>query len=79
MSHGMEHWHPSPDFFFKPGAGPIFDLGVYYITQLVNLLGPVESVSSLSGTATEERIITSEPRKGEIIKVENANNLNGCS
>ena len=36
MSHGMEHWHPNPDFFFKPGAGPVFDLGVYYITQMVN-------------------------------------------
>ena len=46
MSHGMEHWHPNPDFFFKPGAGPVFDLGVYYITQLVNLLGPVKSIIS---------------------------------
>ena len=77
MSHGMEHWHPNPDFFFKPGAGPIFDLGVYYITQLVNLLGPVESISSLSGTATDERVITSEPRKGEIIKVETPTTLMG--
>ena len=77
MSHGMEHWHPNPDFFFKPGAGPIFDLGVYYITQLVNLLGPVESISSLSGTATEERTITSEPRNGEIIKVETPTTLMG--
>ena len=45
MSHGMEHWHPNPDFFFKPGAGPVFDLGLYYITQLVNLIGPVKSIS----------------------------------
>ena len=37
MSHGMEDWHPNPDFFFKPGAGPVFDLGVYYLTQLINL------------------------------------------
>ena len=44
MSHGMEHWHPNPDFFFKPGAGPVFDVGVYYITQLVNLIGPILSL-----------------------------------
>ena len=77
MSHGMEHWHPNPDFFFKPGAGPVFDLGVYYITQLVNLIGPVKSISSLSGTATPERIITSEPRNGEKIKVETPTTLMG--
>ena len=77
MSHGMEHWHPNPDFFFKPGAGPIFDLGVYYITQLVNLLGPVESIFSFSATATDERIITSEPKNGEIIKVETPTTLMG--
>ena len=35
----MEHWHPNPGFFFQPGAGPVFDVGVYYITALVNLLG----------------------------------------
>ena len=45
MSHGMEHWHPNPDFFFKPGAGPVFDLGVYYLTQLVKLIGPVKTIS----------------------------------
>ena len=77
MSHGMEHWHPNPDFFFKPGAGPVFDLGVYYITQLINLIGPVRSISSISGTATPERIITSEPRYGEKIKVETPTSLMG--
>ena len=77
MSHGMEHWHPNPDFFFKPGAGPIFDVGVYYITQLINLIGPVKSISSISVTATKERIITSEPRKGEKIKVETPTTLMG--
>ncbi len=77
MSHGMEHWHPNPDFFFKPGAGPVFDLGVYYITQLVNLIGPIKSISSISGTATPERTITSEPRYGEKIKVETPTTLMG--
>ncbi|MBT6223129.1 MAG: Gfo/Idh/MocA family oxidoreductase [Rhodobiaceae bacterium] len=78
MSHGMEHWHPNPDFFFKPGAGPVFDVGVYYITQLVNLIGPIKSISSLSGTATPERTITSEPRNGEKIKVETPTTLMGA-
>jgi len=77
MSHGMEHWHPNPDFFFKPGGGPVFDIGVYYITQLVNLLGPVESIVSVSETVTEERIITSEPRNGDKIKVETPTTLMG--
>ena len=77
MSHGMEHWHPNPDFFFKPGAGPVFDVGVYYITQLVNLIGPVKTISAISGTATDERTITSQPRYGEKIKVETPTTLIG--
>ncbi len=77
MSHGMEHWHPNPDFFFKPGAGPVFDVGVYYITQLVNLIGPVKNISSTSGTASSERTITSVPRNGEKIKVETPTTLMG--
>ena len=77
MSHGMEHWHPNPDFFFKPGAGPVFDVGVYYITQLINLLGPVKSINAISGTASDERTITSKPRYGEKIKVETPTTLMG--
>src|SRR6185312_16147165 len=37
MGHGMEHWHPNPDFFFQPGAGPVLDIGPYYITNLIQL------------------------------------------
>lgn len=70
MSAGMEHWHPNPDFFFKPGGGPMLDMGPYYVTNLIQLLGPVARVAALTGTAFEERIITSEPRAGEAIKVE---------
>ncbi|MGX9182506.1 Gfo/Idh/MocA family protein, partial [Mesorhizobium sp. BHbdii] len=40
MGHGMEHWHPNPDFFFQPGAGPVLDIGPYYITNLIQLIGP---------------------------------------
>ena len=75
MSRGMEHWHPNPDFFFKPGAGPIFDVGIYYITQLVNLFGPVEKIISVGDTVDKERTITSELRFGEKIKVETPTTL----
>ena len=69
MSRGMEHWHPNPDFFFKPGGGPVLDMGPYYITSLVNLLGPVKRVAALTGMARRQRIIESAPRKGEKIAV----------
>ncbi|WP_134681597.1 Gfo/Idh/MocA family protein [Paracoccus ravus] len=69
MSAGMEHWHPNPDFFFLPGGGPILDLGPYYIAALVNLLGPVASVTALTGMASETRLISSQPRAGERIPV----------
>lgn len=70
MSHGMEHWHPNPDFFFKRGGGPILDLGPYYIANLINLIGPVKRVAALTSAATPTRTILSEPRKGQIIPVE---------
>jgi len=71
MSHGMEHWHPDPEFFFKPGGGPVFDVGPYYLTMLVNLLGPVARIRAATGTGFAERIVTAEgPRKGSRIAVE---------
>ena len=70
MNYGMEHWHPNPDFFYKKGGGPIFDLAPYYITNLINLIGPITRVTALSSTSNSERIITSEERYGETISVE---------
>ena len=70
MNYGMEHWHPNPDFFYKKGGGPIFDLAPYYITNLINLIGPISRVTALSSTSNSERIITSEERYGETISVE---------
>lgn len=76
MSHGMEHWHPDPEFFFKPGAGPVLDVGPYYITALVNLLGPVARVHSITSTGFAERVVTADgPRKGDRIKVETPTTL----
>ncbi|MAV46250.1 MAG: gfo/Idh/MocA family oxidoreductase, partial [Alphaproteobacteria bacterium TMED89] len=50
MSRGMEMWHPNPDFFFKPGGGPVLDIGPYYVTNLVQLIGPVTRVSCFAST-----------------------------
>lgn len=69
MSFGMEHWHPNPDFFFRPGGGPILDLGPYYITNLVQLIGPVRAVTAMSGAASKTRTIANGPRNGEQIPV----------
>lgn len=70
MSHGMEDWHPNPDFFFQKGGGPVLDVGPYYITNLVQLIGPVNRVAALSSIPSAERTITSQPRSGEKIAVE---------
>jgi len=70
MSHGPEHWHPAPEFFYKDGGGPMFDMGPYYITALVNLLGPVTRVCGSARISVPERVITNQQRYGEIIKVE---------
>lgn len=69
MSHGMEHWHPNPDFFFQPGGGPVLDIGPYYITNLVQLIGPVKRVAALSSTPAPVRTISSQPRAGQTITV----------
>ena len=75
MSHGMEHWHPNPDFFFRPGGGPILDLGPYYIANLVNLIGPVKRVAALTSVAQKSRTITSQPRAGQKIPVKTPTNI----
>lgn len=68
-SHGHESWHPDPAFYYQPGAGPMLDMGPYYVTALVSLLGPVARVASIAGISFPERTITSEPRSGEVITV----------
>ena len=72
MGHGMEHWHPNPGFFFRPGGGPVFDMGPYYLTTLVTLLGPVASIAALGQIAFKERIVTTpgSPVLGQAIRVE---------
>ncbi len=70
MDRGMEHWHPNPGFFFRPGAGPVLDLGPYYVTNLIQLIGPVESVAAMTATPRRQRTIANGPRKGERIPVD---------
>lgn len=69
LGHGMEDWHPDPFFFFQPGAGPLFDVGVYYVTALVSLLGPVQAVTAHARASFPERTINNGPKKGEKIPV----------
>lgn len=69
MCPGHERWHPNPAFYYEVGGGPMLDMGPYYITDLVNLFGPVAQVAGFAITPRKERVITSEPRNGEHIPV----------
>ena len=78
MSRGMEHWHPNPDFFFQPGAGPVLDVGPYYVTDLIQLVGPVKRVTAFTGMARDTREVTAEgPYKGTVIKVGTPTTIHG--
>ena len=74
---GHEFWHPDPAFYYDIGGGPVLDMGPYYITQLVNLLGPVAKVQALSLTPHAERPIRSEPKKGQMMPVKVATHVTG--
>lgn len=75
MGHGMEAWHPNPDFFFQPGGGPVLDMGPYYVTNLIQLVGPVKSVAALANKTFATRTIGNGPRNGEEIPVDVATNI----
>jgi predicted dehydrogenase len=62
---GPESWHPNPAFLYAAGAGPLFDLGPYYLTVLVQVFGPVSSVAALGSKARARRVIGSGPKAGE--------------
>jgi len=66
---GHERWHPDPEFYYRPGGGPLYDMGPYYLSALVHLLGPVVSVSATAGRARGRRTIGSGPRAGESFEV----------
>ncbi|GFN33362.1 Gfo/Idh/MocA family protein [Paenibacillus xylaniclasticus] len=74
---GHENWHPDPGFYYEVGGGPMFDMGPYYLTALVTLLGPIRRVTGSAVITHAERTITSEPKRGQKIKVETATHIAG--
>jgi predicted dehydrogenase len=79
MGRGLEHWHPNPTFFYQPGAGPILDMGPYYITDLVQLIGPVRRVTAFTGMGRTHRVVTTpnSPILGKKIKVTTPTTIHG--
>jgi len=77
MNHGHERWHPDPDFYYKVGGGPMFDMGPYYLTALINLIGPIRRVTGSARITFPERTITSQPRFGQKIQVETPTHIAG--
>jgi len=67
---GHETWHPDPEFYYKHGGGPLFDMGPYYLTALVNLMGGISSVSGMARASFPQRTITSQPKFGTIVDVD---------
>ncbi len=85
MSRGPEGWHPSPEFYYEVGGGPMFDMGPYYLTALLNLLGPVKQLNGAATIAIPRRVIGSEPKRGKVMEVETPDHIcgtiefaNGC-
>ncbi|MEV4349276.1 Gfo/Idh/MocA family oxidoreductase [Actinoplanes sp. NPDC049596] len=66
---GHERWHPNPDFYYRPGGGPLLDMGPYYLSALVHLLGPIASVTGAASRLRDVRVIGSGPRAGERVEV----------
>ena len=70
MAHGPEAWHPNPGIFYLKGGGPLFDMGPYYLTSLVHLMGPVARVCASAAKTFDERVATSEALMGQVLPVE---------
>lgn len=70
MCPGHEAWHPDPAFYYDIGGGPVLDMGPYYITDLVNLLGPVARVSAMASRLRSQRPVLSEPKQGQVMNVQ---------
>ncbi len=74
---GHELWHPAPEFYYQPGGGPVLDMGPYYVTSLVTLLGPVRRVTARAGQSKQERMIHTGPRAGTVFPVEVPTHVTG--
>lgn len=77
MSHGPERFHPNPGFLYAEGAGPMFDMGPYYITALINLIGPIRRVSGMASAAFAERKIANGPSRGRVFPVQTPTHVAG--
>jgi len=75
--HGHESWHPDPEFYYQRGGGPMLDMGPYYLTALINLLGPIRRVTGLARKTFPQRTITSEKKFGRRVDVEVATHIAG--
>jgi predicted dehydrogenase len=77
LCHGHESWHPSPEFYYEQGGGPMFDMGPYYLTALISLMGPIKRIAGSTRVTFPQRTITSEPKKGKVIEVETPTHIAG--
>lgn len=85
MGRGHEHWHPSPEFYYQVGGGPMFDMGPYYLTALLNLLGPVKRLSGMASISRDKRTIVHRsgpdqkpgPKFGQVMNVETPDHVTG--
>ena len=77
MGRGHESWHPSPEFYYEVGGGPMFDMGPYYLTALLQMLGPVKRLTGSATIAIPERVITSQPKHGQRITVQTPDHICG--
>jgi predicted dehydrogenase len=77
LGHGHEGWHPDPEFYYKVGGGPMFDMGPYYLTALITLLGPIQRVTGSTRITFPERTITSAPKYGTKITVDTPTHIAG--
>lgn len=77
LCHGHESWHPSPEFYYEQGGGPMLDMGPYYVTALVNMIGGVKRVAGMCRATFPTRTITSEPKRGKVVTVETPTHIVG--
>ncbi len=77
LCHGHESWHPDPEFYYKAGGGPMFDMGPYYLTALVSLMGPIRRVTGSTRVTFPERTITSAPKYGAKVTVDTPTHIAG--
>ena len=76
-NHGHEHWHPNPEFYYKAGGGPMFDMGPYYLTALVSIMGPVQRVTGATRASFPQRTVISQPNYGQVIDVDVPTHVTG--